>query len=831
MVFGRKKKKDAEAEAIMDAVLTATGEEDLMADPDTPKPKTAKKKSSSSKEKKGKQVTDNPLVLYGEKIALTLAFVASGYLIYSGLNAGKNQSGQTFDKTTEQLEQQIQAANSAISGGDWDQEKETFVVDNDQSFEQRSTAGQVNISAADYGMSRLLSPPVNRNTKKREDPELYTATDLLAHAVTGPVAYTLPEGAVDPTGADEPAILEKPEEKKKTTRPKRGKNNNDPFAGGGIPGMDGGDMGDMAGMGGMMGGMMGGDASGGTGAIRRLRTDRGQIMGYRPSGNAIGGMGAMGGMGDMAGPMGGAMGGMEGGMGGAMGGMEGGVDTGSDEEKGTPVAVAQTIVGVTALVPFKKQFDEFERTLAMRSGYDARRDRPDYIYMTVQRVDITDNPQQAEGEYAWANLLNTKAHNIVAEKWHGTAGEIVDSTHLNEYISLSCPPVMLRDINDLLRHPEIPLAGQAPTNEVVPEEETDDEPEETVDSNIPGSGRKPKRNNNADGGMMGGMGGAMGGMGDMSGMGGMGGAMGGMGDMSGMGMGGMMGGMGGDMGALLSADIPDYKMVRFFDFSAKIGRTYRYRVQLWLEDPNLPNTNAEDEYPDHRPPSEQTLNADALNRVKALKAGDNAIPFYRLTEWSQPCEAITIPNPTMLAAGSVEAARESRSPTGQTYVDAEPTGTIKPIVFDPKRAVDVPFDRSVNRGALLNFTADAEYGHPILEVINGLPGFEFQTDIMVGDLRGGDQLFKGTNYEKMFEKDNIITAPGEFILFDKDGNLLVHSEIDDVKLWQRYNYQPDATEDNTGGGMGGMGGPMGGMDGGMGGMMDPGGGDGGIPGM
>ena len=97
----------------------------------------------------------------------------------------------------------------------------------------------------------------------------------------------------------------------------------------------------------------------------------------------------------------------------------------------------------------------------------------------------------------------------------------------------------------------------------------------------------------------------------MGDMGGLGGAMGGMGDMSGMGMGGMMGGMGGDMGAMLSSNIPDYKMVRFFDFSAQIGRTYRYRVQLWIEDPNLPNTNPDDEYPDHRAPSEQTLDADS----------------------------------------------------------------------------------------------------------------------------------------------------------------------------------------------------------------------------
>ena len=74
--------------------------------------------------------------------------------------------------------------------------------------------------------------------------------------------------------------------------------------------------------------------------------------------------------------------------------------------------------------------------------------------------------------------------------------------------------------------------------------------------------------------------------------------------------------------------------------------------------------------------------------------------------------------------------------------------------------------------------------------------------------------------EKMFEKDNIITAPGEFILFDKDGNLMVHSEIDDTDLWERFNYQPDAPTENSGGGMGGMGGMEGGMGGAMGGMGD-----------
>ena len=120
--------------------------------------------------------------------------------------------GNNFSKTPEELQTQITAANSAISNGDWDQEKELYTADLEQPFEQRAAAGEININAADYSMSRLLSPPVNRNTKKREDPEIYAATDLRVNALTGPVAYVLPEGAVDPTEADEPAIQKVEEE-------------------------------------------------------------------------------------------------------------------------------------------------------------------------------------------------------------------------------------------------------------------------------------------------------------------------------------------------------------------------------------------------------------------------------------------------------------------------------------------------------------------------------------------------------------------------------------------------------------------------------------------
>ncbi|MEC7565580.1 MAG: hypothetical protein VX738_07840 [Planctomycetota bacterium] len=813
MVFGRKKKQE-QAEAIMDAVLNATGEADATDDPaSAPTPKAKKSKSTISGQSKSKPVSDNFIIVHAEKITLTLAVLLSGYLIYAGFNSGMNENGDRFSKTVDNLKTSTTSAENKIKNGDWAREQEEVYPNGlKPTYEERATASQIKIKPSDYKLSQLFNPPINRSTKKREDPELYAPTDLHAVALTGPVAYLLAENEIDPTADDEPA--QRKIEEKRPVKPRPSRDDEDPFGGGGIPGMEGGGMDGMPGMGmgmGMGDGMPGADDTNSNEPIRRLRVDRGQISGYRPTGGAaMGGMdGGMGGMPGMDGGMGG-MPGMDGGMDG-MPGMGGDTGGGSAVEetgpKGTPVARARTMVAVTALVPFKKQFDEYERALAMRSGYDSYRDQPNYVFMYVERVDVTNDPTQVISEDQWQqNYLHTKMHRAEAKKWHGTANEIVDPTYLNPYISLSCPPVMMRDLENLLRHPDIPLAGMS--NQDVTETEAtqpDEEPEDNdADSNLPGgavTNNRPSTGSTTQttpGGGDPSMGGGMGGMPGMGGMGGMGG-------MPGMGMG--MGGMDGMGGEVLSANIPDYKLVRFFDFGAEIGHTYRYRVQLLVEDPNHPNTSPEDEYPDHRPPNQRTLEDDVLLRIKDIPERE----FFRRSNWSEPSEAITVPSPLQFAGGSVDPKKFSRDSTGKTYQDTEPAGQVKTIDWDQRRAVDVQFDRPVHRGSILNFTADAEYGHPISEIIMAASAHAFQTGFIVGDIRGGDEL-------PLHTKDNPYYAPGEFLLIDSAGNLTVRSELDDTPLFRRYDYTPDAPltgAGGTGGGaMGGMEGMMPGMDGG-----------------
>ncbi|HCK70851.1 MAG TPA: hypothetical protein DHW38_04670, partial [Planctomycetaceae bacterium] len=188
----------------------------------------------------------------------------------------------------------------------------------------------------------------------------------------------------------------------------------------------------------------------------------------------------------------GGMGGMEGG-GGAGGGMDGGNGGGAAEPaSGNAIAEAKALVAVTALVPFKQQVEEYERVFLDRNGYNPSRDFPKYVFLIAQRVDVTDDPARQVDEADWESLINTASHQKVNEtEWHGSPGEIVNAMYLDKFISLNAPPVLMRDLDNVLRHPEIPLSGTvSETLENEEEQEgTDDEGTEEVNpgDDLPGA--------------------------------------------------------------------------------------------------------------------------------------------------------------------------------------------------------------------------------------------------------------------------------------------------------------------------------------------------------
>ena len=186
MVFGRKKKQD-QADAIMDAVLRASGETDLTADPSAPT-KVRQNKSAAKTESKSKPISDNPIIVHAEKIALTLSVLLSGYLIYAGIGAGVDDQGKRFDKDSVALDKKITEANNKITSGSWEKERDNYLVTN---YESRSKNSQMTINADDYSPTQLFNPPINRIVTRREDPQLYPVMDIRTVALTGPVAYIL----------------------------------------------------------------------------------------------------------------------------------------------------------------------------------------------------------------------------------------------------------------------------------------------------------------------------------------------------------------------------------------------------------------------------------------------------------------------------------------------------------------------------------------------------------------------------------------------------------------------------------------------------------------
>jgi hypothetical protein len=135
--------------------------------------------------------------------------------------------------------------------------------------------------------------------------------------------------------------------------------------------------------------------------------------------------------------------------------------------------------------------------------------------------------------------------------------------------------------------------------------------------------------------------------------------------------------------------------------------------------------------------------------------------------------------------------KTSRDPISkQLYQDHEPSGVVKAIIWDEHRAVDIMFNRPVHRGSLMNFSEDAEYGHPITEIIMAAEKQQFGTEFIIGDIRGGDAL-------PLDSKDFPYHAPGEFLLIDGHGNLVVHTELANDKLFRRYDYTSETEEKPT----------------------------------
>jgi len=714
------------------------------------------------------------LLHHVEKIVLVMVAAIAAYVVYAGYSLPAFEGG----KAPDDLKKLSETSRSFISNPEnWNQIKEVRTNSVDLKLDdQLDKATAPNIDSA-YRLPMPWKKPDFPRLAPRTDPKLFPPQNVKIVPVVGPLAYIdenssgmsgeyggglVSSKTVDPL---DPVVDEEAEEKKTKKKPKpKAKRPNKllgeesmPYPGAeeytmpegptGYPGMEGT-----------------GTASNIAGRIHP-EADRG----YRPS------MGA--------------------------------------------VAKAAQAMVVMAVVPYDKQIEEYEKSLSESLEYDPLRDSPKYLLFNVERADVTEDPAADPAKLEWMRI-NTKAALAEIATWAGTPTEISDPLYLDPipgvggsgagegmataapmrmeggYPGMSggtapshkfgvlthpAPPFMLRDTWDMLTHPDVPLMQLTSA---------------TDSGSMPGMPGRPGRRLGPDGKPIGPKGsGDATEEDDLPGIGlpqaGMnpGAPYGPYGQTGPMMMpGAPYGGYGeGGTGVVDPTIRPKYKLIRFTDTGVEAGRKYRYRLKVFLEDPNYPSAA-------FRSPPPVSLDNEVQDRVKKQAAADakraatrqGFKTYWRESEWSEPSEVVSLPSMDRFFAISADPPALSNIIDGRPGVPStQPDAKILTVVWDPAKAADLAAEEEIFRGSLISFVADAWAVHPVKLEVRSLPKTEFRTNSIVADIQGGE------NIPPLKRTTDPLKAPAEVLVFDSQGNLSVEDDTSDIEEVRKFTPQPE----------------------------------------
>lgn len=254
------------------------------------------------------------------------------------------------------------------------------------------------------------------------------------------------------------------------------------------------------------------------------------------------------------------------------------------------------------------------------------------------------------------------------------------------------------------------------------------------------------------------------------------------------------------MGAMPNEPPPEYLLLRFYDTAVEPGKFYRYRVQLWLEDVNDPYRGAVVNVGGNpaaaRTVSISWLDTAAAQRLKDKQAKDaKETPagamtpkhtYWRETEWSAPSPPVSLDREFNMYAGVVRSVKDvDRQRHG------EPSGQVMAAQFDIVRAGDVACEYAIGRSAQVNFQDDAQMLNPVTLEVMPQKDYTFLTRHVVMDVRGGDPL-PAWGKQAGVAADKSPVIPGEMLMLDERGQLVVKSEVDDFTDFDYYLYKPEA---------------------------------------
>ncbi len=458
-------------------------------------------------------------------------------------------------------------------------------------------------------------------------------------------------------------------------------------------------------------------------------------------------------------------------------------------------------VVVTALIPYRKQLEEYNECLANSNGYDPARDMPNYDNWILERAEVTGGR-----EPQWKAIASRGTAFKVMKNWgvamdrRGSGSMLVSPKFTDPALTM---PLLEFDmgedeLDDLMRHMRIDKyeAGRNRRNgERRPGGErrrgdgesaslTDEETglDMSTPMNVPGL-NGPGR----EGAGLSREGGyprsreAVGGYPSGERRGGF--PSGERGGFAGGERGGYSGGEGSfsqsfSLGQIPDPkDFPEYKMFRFIDMNVKPNAEYQYRLELRLEDPNDPNVLQK------QAPAASTLEPTVLERLTkrpappawVTKMGLKRI-YFRETEKSEPSPIVKVTDGRQLIVGEIEPA-DTR--TAFPRPGDEPKAKVMALEFDDQLATNVPGIFEAYRGTVGNIKMDVEVPYWSEGILRKEENHQFRVNATVLDLEGGRSLLK----------DSDLTVPGEMLVM-RDGRLSVVDELESARLFERFDFPP-----------------------------------------
>lgn len=768
-------------------------------------------------------------LFHAEKVLLVLAFVALATFFALGYG------GESFDssKSPDALKTQVEQVKGKLKQDTWGnvaEQPERIAPTNHQT---RAKVARNRVSEDVY-QSPVLDTPVFKELVKRTDPDIYPPEQIEVAVSIGAVAQRTPRGekvvdklqdAVDPK-------IDAPKQPK--SRAPRAPAGSSPF-------------GEGSGMGSEMYGALGGDAAKPT--VKQLTPylqQKFQKDYYTIS---------------------------------------------------TPANLKGAyVVAVKAVVPLKRQRDEYERTFKDATGFDPARDSPEIVWFEAERAEVTMSGM-TDDQLTWDLISNTEIAMEQARMAASQPQEPADPRYLLPgMITFPVPPMVMVKLKDLGLHSLVPARKTAESMRAERQAKRGSDGEtvgadgkpvaETEEAGKPSRGPRALPRGPAMGGIdpfggsspygsesaygdssmygdpsMSGLEGGYGegAYGDPSMYGSEGGMYGSEGGMYGGSSYGTAGGYGNPMAGV------DYKLVRFFDFEAEPGKTYRYRVRLFYRDPNnlfamrsgagtaaaagaaygaaggeSTPYEAASSYSGSGygagmggtggPLKEYMLTPEVLTRLNKIDEAEGGAEgvYYRATEWSAPSADVVVPfAPEKRFVGDGDAARRFPLPGGGDFPTplSEPHAKIAVSRWDNNRAVDVPTEIDARRGTVLNRVGDVDVLHPLklsgaamgasmlsmegsgygaeggaaavdpyatptdpysqagvaaagaMTPIRRLEGYNFRTDSIVLDIRGGEKLPGG-------DARNPMKSPTMALMVDRFGNLEFAAEVADAESYR-----------------------------------------------